>query len=181
MPEPTDRALLVLVLDGVYRQPCARRVTRRLEKLPGVLAVSIHLPTRAAFIEYQPSLAQPQRLHQAIQEAGYGVLAQTDRHSTDPALALLAVQKEIARYRTRTAASVLLWAAFVFTNAFQFSVYSLWLLATALVFWGGIHFLKGGLRAIKTLSPDLNLLVSVSALVIYAHGHGGLGHTLHVA
>ena len=170
MPEPSDRSLLVLVLDGVYRQPCAKRVVRRLERLPGVSSVSIHLQTHTAFIEYQPSAVSAGQMHQAIKEAGYGVLAQTDRHSTDPALALLAVQNELARYRTRTVAAVLLWAAFVFTDAFQFSVYSLWMLATALVLWCASHFHRGALRALKTLSPDLNLLVSVSSLLIYLQG-----------
>lgn len=166
----TDSALLIAVLDGVYRQPCARRVARRLEKIQGVLAVSIHLPTRSAFIEYDPALTGPAAFQAAIKEAGYGTLASTDRHSADPGLALLAVNRELARYRYRTAASILLWGAFVFAGALQFSVYSAWLLATVLVFWCGAHFHRGALRAVKTLSPDINLLVSFSSLLIYAQG-----------
>ncbi|HOX23917.1 MAG TPA: cation transporter, partial [Elusimicrobiales bacterium] len=166
----TNNSLLVLVLDGVYRQQCAKKLVRLLKKREGVISVSIHLPTRAAFIEYRPKSVSKSEIHQTIREAGYGVLAQTDRHSTDPELALLAVQRELARYRTRTVAAIALWGAFVFTDSFDFSDYTLWLMATALVFWAGAHFHKGALRALKTFSPDLNLLASLSALLIYAQG-----------
>ncbi len=70
--EAAHRAQLRLPVEGMTCATCAGRIETALAKLPGVHA-QVNLANDEAWIDYDPAALTPQRLAEAIEDAGYGV------------------------------------------------------------------------------------------------------------
>ena len=53
---------------------CAVAIEDSLNKVEGVSKAAVNFATEKAYVEYNPAVATPQKLEEAIKEAGYGVL-----------------------------------------------------------------------------------------------------------
>jgi Cu+-exporting ATPase len=62
-----------LPIDGMHCASCVAAIERRLEREPGVTAVSVNLATRMAAIDYDAAAVAPPRLAEAVAEAGFDV------------------------------------------------------------------------------------------------------------
>ncbi len=54
---------------------CARSVERKLASTPGVVKAAVDLAAARATVEYDPSLASPDKLAGAVRQLGYEVPA----------------------------------------------------------------------------------------------------------
>lgn len=76
LPDPVEGAELMIVrIGGMTCGNCAARVERSLRKVSGVLAAQVDLGAAAARVQFDPQRLQPAELAQAVQKAGYSVLA----------------------------------------------------------------------------------------------------------
>ncbi len=60
-------------VSGMTCASCVRRVEKSLAKVPGVQEASVNLATEKARVTYDPAVATPDQLRQAVEKAGYGV------------------------------------------------------------------------------------------------------------
>lgn len=60
-------------IEGLTSADCARRIERALGRLPGVLDVTVDLPSEHALVQFLPDTLGEDRLRQAIRAAGFEV------------------------------------------------------------------------------------------------------------
>ncbi len=63
-----------LAVTGMTCASCSARVAKALKKTPGVTDATVNLASEQAEVQFDPTLAAPDRLVTAIEEAGYGVI-----------------------------------------------------------------------------------------------------------
>ena len=68
---------LKLPVTGMTCASCVNRVERGLKKVGGVETAQVNLASEQATITYDPQQVQPPALREAIQQSGYGVIADT--------------------------------------------------------------------------------------------------------
>ena len=62
---------LTLDIEGMFCASCVKRVERKLEKVPGVISAPVNLATEQATVRFNPELATPGQLIEAVESAGY--------------------------------------------------------------------------------------------------------------
>ena len=72
---------------------CANNVENTVKGLPGVEEASVNFAANTLSVKYHPSLITPQKMREAVQEAGYDLVVEVE----DPT----AVQEEMAREHYR--------------------------------------------------------------------------------
>ena len=80
--EPTQEAVVqeqrlekaTLKITGMHCASCAVAIEESLSKVEGVSKATVNFATEKAYVEYNPAAATPQKLEEAVKEAGYGVL-----------------------------------------------------------------------------------------------------------
>lgn len=65
----------VLKIEGMSCDHCKKAVTEALQRLAGVQRVDVDLEGGKATVSYDPSLASEKAMHEAVEEAGYEVVA----------------------------------------------------------------------------------------------------------
>jgi Cu+-exporting ATPase len=64
-----------LPITGMTCASCSNRVEKALKKVAGVSAASVNLANERAAVSYDPSQVAPTQLLEAVERAGYGVIA----------------------------------------------------------------------------------------------------------
>jgi P-type Cu+ transporter len=209
---------VTLEVTGMTCAGCARRIERALAAVPGVAAAHVNLALQRATVAADPARVARPALVAAVEAAGYGVLAATSVDATNEdvrgapagdveaaaetptppdlrAAADAAERRALQRGLALAAVAVLPLLALGMAHGswpFADAPAGRWLqaaLATVVLFGPGLRLLRGGLRAARARSPDMNTLVGLGALAAYgwslaatawpqAFAHGG--HRPHV-
>ncbi|HNT97600.1 MAG TPA: heavy metal translocating P-type ATPase [Elusimicrobiales bacterium] len=161
----------VIPLEGVHCASCVARVEAAITAVAGVRRVSVHLPSKTAFVSYDPALTGARELRGAIDSAGYKALAFSDSASAAGAegVSFEELEREQRYYLSR-----LLWsaaAAFVILldMFLDLSPYTLFLAAAFSWTFCGWHFHAGLLRSLRARTADMNTLVSLSTTVAWSY------------
>lgn len=70
---------------GMTCSACSAHVTKSVEKLPGVLEVSVNLLNNSMMVQYDPAVVTADQIEQAVQQAGYGAAAECPIGAPGPA------------------------------------------------------------------------------------------------
>ena len=71
---------LRIPVSGMTCAACQARVQKALERTPGVVGASVNLMMKSASVTYDPAVASPDALVDAIRDTGYGAeLASVDQ------------------------------------------------------------------------------------------------------
>ncbi|HEV2763772.1 MAG TPA: heavy metal-associated domain-containing protein, partial [Pyrinomonadaceae bacterium] len=76
-PEPAPAASggrVDLPITGMTCAACARRIERRLSKVPGVRSAGVNFATARATVEYEPRETGVEEFVKTVEDIGYGVL-----------------------------------------------------------------------------------------------------------
>jgi len=73
MTEIRDKVPMEIPVYGMTCEHCVRRVTKVLEKLPGVAGVQVSLADSQAIFQYDPAQLGAYEAQAAIEEAGYSI------------------------------------------------------------------------------------------------------------
>lgn len=153
---------------GMSCASCAARVGRTLGEQPGVRSAAVNYAAATVAVEYDAAATAPERLRQAVRDAGYDLVVDL----TDAAGK--AASEHDARYRAlkrRVAAALalavpLLVVGMLFMHR-TWSSWVTWLLATPLVFWLGSGFFTGAWRQLRHRSANMDTLVALSTGIAY--------------
>lgn len=159
---------VVMPLEGVHCASCVARIEESLTSLDGIRQASVHLPTRTAFVTYDPARVSPDRIREAVESSGgYKVLQISTSGGGSDETVLLSLQRETAMFASRFWAAFWLTLGLFLTGYFQFSSYTVWFLTTVIWGWCGFHFHSGMFRALRSGTADMNTLVSLSTSAAY--------------
>ena len=160
----------VVPLEGVHCASCVARLEKGLGALPGMARVTVHLPSKTAFLSYDPGLLGAEAITAKVADLGYRVLAFSESTVAAGNTALAELDREKNMFLSRLLLAAFLTGFMLLDYFFGFSQYTM-IVAAALA-WGaaGWHFHAGFLRALKARTADMNSLVSLSTSVMFFYG-----------
>ena len=159
---------LELPVQGMTCASCANRIERKLNKIEGVEA-TVNYATERASVAFDADAVEPERLLQAVEEAGYTAElptpagAPSDRDEPD------AGERELLGLRRRLAVSAALSVPIFLMSmipALQFDYWQ-WLslqLATPVVLWGAWPFHRAAWQNLRHATATMDTLISLGTL-----------------
>ena len=170
VPEEENLTKAVIPLEGVHCAGCVERIERGLAALPGIRRVSVHLPSRTAFLTYDPALATPEGITLKIAELGYKALAVSRSPAKAANIAGAELERERRRFLKKFLVSLAVTGFLLLGVVFDSSPYTMMIAAAFAWGWCGSHFHAGLIRSLKARTADMNTLVSLSVSVTFFYG-----------
>ncbi|MFW5914648.1 MAG: heavy metal translocating P-type ATPase, partial [Thermoplasmatota archaeon] len=165
----TDR--LDLEVGGMRCASCANTVEKALTSREGVVQADINLATDSVSVEYEPGLISPQRIKEAIEEAGYQVLEaekEEREESTDRRRMLLfSLAFSVPTF--------LLTMLFGMTDlgglalVEEYGNLFLFLLATPVQLVAGYQFYRGAYTALRNRTANMDTLIAMGTSSAYLY------------
>ena len=147
---------------------CANNVENTVKGLPGVEEASVNFAANTLSVKYHPSLITPQKMREAVQEAGYDLVVEVE----DPT----AVQEEMARehYRKLRRNTIGAWVLSIplalLGMVFMHTPGGNWImmaLALVIMIVFGQSFYVNGVRHALHGSANMDTLVALSTSIAF--------------
>ena len=160
----------VIPLEGVHCASCVQRIERGLAGMPGIRRVSVHLPSRTAFLTYDPVLITAEAMKQRIAELGFKALAVSQSPANAVNIAGAEQEREKYQFFNKFIVSLVITGFLLLGGVFDSSPYTMMIAASFAWGWCGSHFHIGLIRSLKARAADMNTLVSISTSVTFFYG-----------
>lgn len=148
---------------------CVARVEEAVGAVKGVERVSVHLPSKTAFVTYDPALTGARGLRAAIDAAGYKALAFSESSAAAEGVSFEELEREQSYYLSRLLFSALAAFVILLDMFLEMSPYTLFLAATFSWTFCGWHFHAGLWRSLRARAADMNTLVSLSTTTAWTY------------
>ena len=180
-PEPAVPTLSTdLIVQGMTCASCVRRVERALRSVPGVQDATVNLATHQARVVYDPRGTTPDRLAEAIVDAGYeSPRPEPEKPTSSRADALAEAEaREQRSIRRDFVIALVLTLPPVLLAMSHGTIPGLdgglgrflqFLLVTPVVFGPGARFLRLAWKALRHRTADMNTLVSIGVLAAWGY------------
>ena len=148
---------------------CATRVEKTLNRQPGVYHAQVNYAAATATVEYNPQECTPETLKDAIQNAGYDLVIETNAQKEK--IAEDAHSRKYRQLKQRTIFSLMLSVPVAIIGMcfmdWTYANYVMWILSTPLVFWLGRDFYRNAWKQLKHRTSNMDTLVAVSTGIAY--------------
>jgi len=174
------KATVEFPVTGMTCANCAMTIERTLKKkVPGVLRASVNFAAERTFVEYIPSITNPDGIIDAIEKAGYGAIRPDDIVDDDAELA--ARNAEIGNQTRKFMVGLLFTTPLFFlsmardfglSGAWSHAFWMNWMflaLATPVQFYTGWDYYTGGWKSLKNRSANMDVLVAMGSSVAYLY------------
>ena len=154
-------------IGGMTCASCVARVEKALKKMPGVLSATVNLATESARINVTSADVTDARLRRAVRDAGYEPRTpevQANSGQTSPWAGFFPVGMGLLL----TAPLVLPMLGDLWGQHWILPVWVQFVLATPVQFVLGARFYKAGWHALKALTGNMDLLVSLGTTAGWA-------------
>ena len=166
-----------IAIEGMHCAACIARVEKALKAVPGVLEASANISSEQAFVMYNEPLAGVGALHRAIVDAGYEPMVAAESREARIAAQEEAHRLDLSQLKRKIVVSAvvsLLSMGLMFyhpqtSSLLRLKLTLLLILTTPIQFWAGWHFHRGAYNALKRLSADMNVLISVGTFAAYGY------------
>lgn len=173
------------VITGMTCANCSARVEKELNAQPGVVSATVNLATEKATVQYQETT--PSELIHSVEAIGYGAIVFDEAHKQE-------IEKEKENYIKKIKFDLLLSAlltaplmiamiaSLLGSNAawvqFFHNPWVQLVLATPVQFYIGARYYKGAYHALKTMAPNMDVLVAMGTTAAYLLSiyNGFFGH-----
>jgi Cu+-exporting ATPase len=159
-----------LPLTGMTCAACARRIERKLSRVPGVSDASVNFATARATVEYDPAQTGARQFVEAVESIGYGAAPSTDGDEAAAADAEREAREEEYRDQRRKFWLAAVLSAPVLVVAMSHgsiplfdASWSNWLqlaLTAPVVLYCGAQFYRGAWAAFRHRAADMNTLIA---------------------
>lgn len=148
---------------------CATRVEKTLNRQPGVYHAQVNYAAATATVEYNPQECTPETLKDAIQNAGYDLVIETNAQKEK--IAEDAHSRKYRQLKQRTIFSLMLSVPVAIIGMcfmdWTYANYVMWILSTPVVFWLGRDFYHNAWKQLKHRTSNMDTLVAVSTGIAY--------------
>lgn len=148
---------------------CATRVEKTLNRQPGVYHAQVNYAAATATVEYNPQECTPETLKDAIQNAGYDLVIETNAQKEK--IAEDAHSRKYRQLKQRTIFSLMLSVPVAIIGMcfmdWTYANYVMWILSTPIVFWLGRDFYRNAWKQLKHRTSNMDTLVAVSTGIAY--------------
>ncbi|NDV79136.1 cation-translocating P-type ATPase [Dysgonomonas sp. 511] len=152
---------------GMSCASCVAHVQSTLSKQPGVTNATVNLANSTAYVEYLPTVASPEKLKKAVQDAGYDlIIEEKDEDEIET------IRNEHLEQLKRNCILSLIFGIPLVVIAMLFHTipyanYIMWALATPIVLIFGRQFFINAWKQLKHRSSNMDTLVALSTGVSY--------------
>lgn len=180
----TATKTVIMPVMGMSCAACQVHVERALRETPGVSAAQVNLMNHRARISYDPAIAQPAQLIDAIREAGYDAALPTEQgdHAHDNegserslraraiatllagAIAMLLSMPLMSRHGNMVDRMIMSSMPWLYRIPHTALAYSLLVMTFTGMFWAGWPIYRGAFKAAWHGSSNMNTLVSLGTL-----------------
>ncbi len=179
-PEAEEKAkekVLKLKVVGMDNLHCIHTVGGAVSSLPGIISKDLRVNEKAV-IRYDPSKVSPKEIERAIEEAGYKPI---EEEEITQDVEKRAREKEIRNLRNRFIGSLILSLPLLYYMLHLLFGWPMpeimmkqaaaveFLLATPIMFLGGIFFTRGIISLAKTKTANMDTLVSLGVGAAYLY------------
>ena len=188
LPTPSEPHALDLSIGGMTCASCVGRVERALRKVPGVQDATVNLATESARVQFAApeggDAAMDALLRRAVRNAGYEPRAAGSDDAPED-LSPWAGFLPVGVGLLLSAPLVLPMLGDLFGAHWMLPAWAQFALATPVQFILGARFYKAGWHALKALSGNMDLLVSIGTsagwgLSVWLWLTAHAGHTPHL-
>ena len=166
-----------IAIEGMHCAACVAKVEKALRAVPGVSEASVNFSTEQANVTYDESLSGFETLRRAIVDAGYEPMVAVESREARIAAQEKAHRLELSRLKRKIVVGAivsLLSMGLMFyhpdaPSILRLKLALLLILTTPIQYWAGWHFHSGAYNALKRLSADMNVLVSVGTFAAYGY------------
>jgi Cu+-exporting ATPase len=160
------REQIRIPVSGMTCAACQAHVQRALAQQPGVEDASVNLMMETAAVTFDPSVATPEKLVQAIRDTGYGaelpaldlsVLEEQDARDRSQREELRALMRKAIGSGAAVVLAMLLPVLGLGARALSLGMLAL---AAIVMLWAGRHFYVRAWQALMHRSADMNTLVA---------------------
>lgn len=148
---------------------CATRVEKTLNRQPGVYHAQVNYAAATATVEYNPQECTPETLKDAIQNAGYDLVIETNAQKEK--IAEDAHSRKYRQLKQRTIFSLMLSVPVAIIGMcfmdWTYANYVMWIFSTPVVFWLGRDFYRNAWKQLKHRTSNMDTLVAVSTGIAY--------------
>ncbi len=154
---------------GMSCASCAASVESTLKEEPGVKNAAVNYANSQASVEYFPGVADVNHFKKSVQSSGYDLIIDENETSSDE----IEKQKQSAyqKLRIRTILSIIFSVPVVLIgmvfNYIPFADFTMWALATPVVFIFGQQFFINAWKQAKHHSANMDTLVALSTGIAY--------------
>jgi heavy metal translocating P-type ATPase len=165
-------------LGGMWCAGCAVAAQQLLRNKPGIKDVEVNFAAERGRIQYDPEKVNPETVLRSLDGLGYQARLLTDRqeqHTERQQESLLLQLITAAAFGMQVMLLYLvqlypLYAAGQFNNPDVRKLqYLVWVLATPVLFIGGLSFLRGAWRALRAGTATMDTLVALGTLSAYSY------------
>jgi len=163
----TAPASVDLGINGMTCASCVARVERALKRVPGVLEATVNLATESARIVGTPGEEMQVRLRRAVRDAGYEPRAASAPSMAEQTSGWVGFAP-VAVGLVLSLPLMLPMVGDLFSRHWMLPAWLQFVLATPVQFVLGRHFYRAGWHALKALSGNMDLLVSIGTTAGWA-------------
>ncbi|MBN1625994.1 MAG: copper-translocating P-type ATPase, partial [Deltaproteobacteria bacterium] len=176
MPEKTD---ITIPITGMTCANCAMTIERTLKKkVPGVVNASVNFASERAYVEYLPDSVSTDQIVSAIEKAGYGaVLPSGDIDDAEAEARKAEIKDQMKKFMVGV---IFTTPIFILSMARDFGIlggwsHALWVnwfflvLATPVQFYTGYDYYTGGIKSLRNMSANMDVLVAMGSSVAYLY------------
>jgi len=174
MPEKEN---VTLPITGMTCANCAMTIERTLKKkVPGILNASVNFASENAFVEYSPDTVSIEQIIAAIEKAGYGaVMPSEDNEDAESEARKAEIRDQMRKFLVGVFFTTPL---FIISMARDFSFLGHWshdarvnwlflVLATPVQFYTGYDYYTGGIKSLRNMSANMDVLVAMGSSVAF--------------
>jgi len=173
----SDKEKITLPITGMTCANCAMTIERTLKKkVPGIVNASVNFATERAFVEYSPDAVSTDQIIAAIEKAGYGAVTPSE----DIEDAEMTARKAEIRDQTGKFLVGVIFTTplFMLSMGRDFALFGHWshaawvnwlflALATPVQFYTGYDYYTGGIKSLKNMSANMDVLVAMGSSVAF--------------
>ena len=144
-------------------------VEKTIKAQRGVVNAAVNLANASALVEYDTDTTSPNKIKQAVQSIGYDMITDTAAAQPDKIEKLNRDNYKALRLKTIYAAALSIPLVYIAMFAMDMpdANYTMWLLATPVVFVFGRQFFIGAWKQARHLTANMDTLVALSTGIAY--------------
>lgn len=163
-------------VDGMSCATCANSIDNTLLKMDGIIDAHVNLATEKVTIQYDDRVIRFSDIKHRIQSIGYKIsLEVTNDESVDPdTLKMNSAKKRVQLSSTITILMMSLMLIHMFVVEIPLYTWIIAILGFPVIFIIGRHVHRGSYYSLKSLKPNMDVLVSLGSIPPYLIGLTGL-------
>lgn len=162
---------IILKVKGMSCTACSNRIEKILNKSDGISSASINFAAEKITIEYEPSKISLIDIKNKVSKIGFELVEEENKNNIDEdEIKIAKAKKNMMKSVVLSSIIMILMIFHMFIKPIPFYIPIIAILGLPIIFGTGRHVHIASFKAIKSKSPNMDVLVSLGSLPPYLIG-----------